>query len=349
MRETRRLAPVALLAIITAFGMFSALSPAVTDEAQGKRSSLYYIVREGDCLWTISDRLYQDPLRWPLLWQNNPHITDPHWIYPGDPIYLGVSPEGPEVGVGAAAAKAEPREPQEELVGKGPSVLHVQRRFTDVGLVTDDGLQKAGAILAGPDERTLLSFGDQIFVQFRQGPGDGKGIRYQILRPVREVKHPATGARIGTLHRILGSLEIDEIGPDRVARGRIVASQDAIEVGDWIRKGDIPPREVASKPAARAVTGTIVATLGNEYEVAQHQVCFIDKGIQDGIEPGDEFWVFQSGKTVKGLQDGSEVTLPDRKVGTLVVVQAESRASTGVIAQSSSPLFVGDRVKSRTE
>ncbi len=347
MRQIRRLAPVVLLAGIAALGMFCAYSSAVSDDGQESRSSLYYIVREGDCLWTISDRLYQDPLRWPLLWQNNPHITNPHWIYPGDPIYLGSSQEGP--GPGGPAASAEPREPQEEFVGKGPTVLHVQRRFADVGLIAEDGLQKAGVILAGPDERALLSFGDEVFVQFGQAAGDGKGTRYQILRPVREVKHPATGATIGTLHRILGTVEIDEVGPDRLARGRIVGSQDAIEVGDWIRKGDILPKEIASRPAARDVTGTIVATLGNENEVAQHQVCFIDRGIQDGIEPGDEFWVFQDGKTVKGFPDGSEVTLPARKVGTLVVVQAESRASTAVIAQSSSPLLVGDRVKSKTE
>lgn len=347
MRQTTRLAAVALLAAIAAFSIFSALSSAMSNEGQDSRNSLYYIVREGDCLWKISDRLYQDPLQWPLLWQNNPHITDPHWIYPGDSIYLGSSREG--AGAGGPAAAAEPAEPQEEFVGKGPTVLRVERRFADVGLIAEDGLQKAGAILAGPDERILLSFGDEVFVQFGQQVGDGKGTRYQILRPVREVKHPATGARIGTLHRILGTVEIDEVGPDRLARGRIVGSQDAIEVGDWVRKGDLLPREIASKPAARDLTGTIVASLANDHELAQHQVCFIDKGIQDGVEPGDEFWVFQDGKTVKGFPDGNEVTLPARKVATLVVVQAESRASTAVIAQSSSPLHLGDRVKSKTE
>lgn len=349
MRQTRRLAPVALLVAITALGMFSAFSSAVTDGEQGSRGSLYYIVREGDCLWTISDRLYQDPLRWPLLWQNNPHITDPHWIYPGDPIYVGFAPEGPERGALGAAGGTEPTQPQEEVIGQMPTVLHVPRRFTDVGLIAEDGPQKAGAILAGPDQRALLSYGDEVFVQFGRVPSDGKGTRYQILRPAREVKHPATGARIGTLHRILGSLEIEEVGPDRVARGRIVESQDAIEVGDWIRKGDIPAKEVASRLAARDVAGTIVATLGDEKEVAQHQVCFIDRGMQDGVEPGDEFWVFQTGKSVKAFPDGHEFTLPDQKVGTLVVVQVESRASTAVIAQSSSSLYVGDRVQSRTE
>lgn len=347
MKHTKPLLPVFLAAGMSALGIFYAFSSALTQEEQGGVSSLYYIVREGDCLWRISERLYQDPLRWPLLWQNNAYITDPHWIYPGDPIYLGSALETPSETTGAAAT--EPKAPQEEFVGARPTVLHVNRRMTDVGLITEDGFEKAGVILAGPDERVLLSFGDEVFVQLGQGVGEGKGARYQVLKPIRTVKHPVSGERIGTLHKILGSIEIEETGPDRLAKGRIVASQDAIEVGDWIRKGDIPPREVASKPAVREVTGTIVATLRNEREVAQNQVCFIDKGIQDGIEPGDEFWVFQSRKTVKGFPDGQKVTLPDRKAGTLVVVHAETRTATVLVAQSSSSLFVGDRVKSRTE
>lgn len=50
-----------------------------------------YIVKEGDTLWDLSDEFLQDPFAWPDLWENNRHIQDPHWIYPGDSIYLGDS------------------------------------------------------------------------------------------------------------------------------------------------------------------------------------------------------------------------------------------------------------------
>lgn len=50
-----------------------------------------YIVKEGDTLWDLSDEFLNDPFAWPDLWENNRHIQDPHWIYPGDSIYFGDS------------------------------------------------------------------------------------------------------------------------------------------------------------------------------------------------------------------------------------------------------------------
>ena len=79
------LACTALLCL-TMIGLV-ALEKVVAVEALSEAKA-YYIVREGDTLWDITENFYEDPYLWPAVWGTNPHISNPHWIYPGDPIYL---------------------------------------------------------------------------------------------------------------------------------------------------------------------------------------------------------------------------------------------------------------------
>lgn len=67
-----------------------------------------YIVKEGDTLWDLSDEFMHDPFAWPDLWENNRHIQDPHWIYPGDSIYFGDSTREEQVLVIPEEAKKFP-------------------------------------------------------------------------------------------------------------------------------------------------------------------------------------------------------------------------------------------------
>ena len=87
-----------------------------------------YIVKEGDTLWDLSDEFLNDPFAWPDLWENNRHIQDPHWIYPGDSIYFGDST----------------REEQ-------PSIPTSQNRYPCGGAVADTNLPK-GVSAVGCDQ-----------------------------------------------------------------------------------------------------------------------------------------------------------------------------------------------------
>jgi hypothetical protein len=47
-----------------------------------------YVVRKGDTLWDLSSSFLQNPFSWPQLWERNPHIQNPHLIYPGDSLNI---------------------------------------------------------------------------------------------------------------------------------------------------------------------------------------------------------------------------------------------------------------------
>src|ERR1051325_3817427 len=49
-----------------------------------------HIVERGDTLWDLAAKYYGNPYLWPQIWEKNQYILDAHWIYPGDPLVLGI-------------------------------------------------------------------------------------------------------------------------------------------------------------------------------------------------------------------------------------------------------------------
>ena len=58
-------------------------TPAPTDQV--------HVVVKGDTLWDIAAKYYGNAYLWPQVWEKNKYVLDAHWIYPGDPLILGLN------------------------------------------------------------------------------------------------------------------------------------------------------------------------------------------------------------------------------------------------------------------
>ena len=70
-----------------------------SDDLENPREYLEYLIVEGDCLWNLADQFYSDPWLWPEIFNANPYIQDPHWIFYDNWLVIPEVYPGGEAGV----------------------------------------------------------------------------------------------------------------------------------------------------------------------------------------------------------------------------------------------------------
>jgi hypothetical protein len=203
-----------------------------------------YTIKQGDTLWDISSKFLKDPFLWPKLWQINPYITNPHWIYPGQPLKLSpleeVKKEEPKKAAEEKPKETEIKKEEAPPVEKKPEVAEVKpeekpdflaRRAA--GFVSDLRLKGIGVIVDNRDQKQLMGDDDVIYVAFRTAQPISVGEKYTVIRDGGYVRHPASQKRIGIRYKVVGNIQvIDQFGNFYTAR--IIESFDAILKGDLI-------------------------------------------------------------------------------------------------------------------
>jgi len=218
-----------------------------------------YTIKKGDTLWDISSKFLKDPFLWPKLWERNPYISNPHLIFPGNPIRLSaeepVKKEEPKKVVEekpqevvkevkeAEVKKAEfpppPVEKKEEVVvEKKPGKVEEKPLYfpevRDAGFLSDVPYRGIGIILEGKEGKNLMSAGDVVYLAFRTSEPILIGNKYTVLRPSREIKHPVTARKIGRKYNVMGNLQIIDY-QGNFFTAKIIESFFPIEVGDLIQ------------------------------------------------------------------------------------------------------------------
>lgn len=257
---------------------------------EGQSAPEAHTVRRGDTLWELSSRYFQNPYQWPRVWAYNPQIQNPHWIYPGDRIRLREPASSPmRGGVG--------------LVHTAGSRVDTQTVFLrDIGWVDDRKEDTWGELVGSPEDKMLLSFGDDVYVQLEEGHDAQVGEKLTIFRPIRTIEgkeKDAEGhaASRGELVSIRGTARIDRYNPKtRMARARVIESIDVIErgvkIGPVVRQLDRGVRQATSDVDLES---RVLASIYPYQLFGQNQVVFIDKGEKDGVKLGQRFFAVRRG------------------------------------------------------
>jgi hypothetical protein len=157
-----------------------------------KEAAELYTVKQGDTLWDISSKFLKNPYLWPKLWQRNPYITNPHWIYPGNPVRLNPLEEPKKEEPRKVVAEEKPKEvakpsevkevkevkkvepppeitKQEAMVDRKPPEEKTLA-FPEVrlaGFFSDLDFRGMGSVIDSREGKNLMAAGDICYVRFK--------------------------------------------------------------------------------------------------------------------------------------------------------------------------------------
>ncbi|MFP4154103.1 MAG: LysM peptidoglycan-binding domain-containing protein [Halothiobacillaceae bacterium] len=327
--------------------------PLSAEEATRRFRSLEarpYVVKEGDTLWDIAAHFLENPLYWPEIWHDNPHIDNPHLIYPGDRIEIVY-----KRGVPRLTVTLSPRMRAEPLPPPIPTLpLDLLRPYLnhDQILMPED-FDAAPYILRARDPVALIAPGDTVYVR----PALEEGVvNYSALRPGDELIDPETGETLGLRAIFTGELRVRHRGDPSVLEVREAARE--------IREGDrlfrMPPepftRDVEPTIPEWDIRGQVMLLPDAMSQVGRNQVVVINRGARDGLEVGNLLEIHERGGLVADDFSRSErdreragsgeiwVRLPNVPTGALILFRVYDRASYGLILESKRPVRLGDLV-----
>lgn len=324
-----------------------------------------YVVVRGDTLWDIAGRFLEKPWRWPEIWEGNKaSIKDPHWIYPGDVIYLDRSGTSPKLRVGrqissssagqrvvldgrAGGKNATGRlQPMVRSLPLDADVIQTINTaaidaFLNKPLIVDEkGLQENPRVVATQEGRVYLGRGDKAYVR---GINDDSVTEWHIYRQARPLLDPDTRRPIAYEALYVGSAKLEKVGDPSTMR--VYNTSEEVGVGDRLMPAE-RARMLTVVPRApdNNVEGRIVTVYRGVSQVGKNSVVAINRGSDDGLDVGHVLSVKLLGRQVFDRYKREWIKLPDESVGHMMVFRAFDKIAYGLVMEASQSISVGDTV-----
>jgi hypothetical protein len=352
---------IALLILAAGWGCGSVLA----DEIKlAENAPDRYVVVKGDTLWGISGKFLKDPWRWPDIWGlNKEEIKNPHWIYPGDVLVLDFTGRTPHLrkdGSGSSAgngsdtdwqlmeAKLSPVIRKQTLATGAITSIPpsaIQPFLTRPLVVGEHELNSAPTLVAGPENRVVLSAGDTAFAK---GVVWEEQNAWSVYRPGRTLTDPDTKEILGREAVYLGDAQITEFG--EVSTVVLTKAIQEIAPGDRLAKTQqaLAMSYVPHAPAGQ-VKGRIIAGPNDSVsEIGSKEVVIINRGSREGMEIGHVLALYRDRPSVtpaNAVDPKEKIKLPAERYGMIFIFRVFEKVSYGLVLNSTRPVNVLDVVQ----
>ena len=345
--------------LLLGFGQISqVMAQEPTPSGQTDQETYIHVVVKGDTLWGICQGLYGNPWVWPKVWQLNPFITNPHWIYPGTKlrVYYEI-PKGfetvtameqvaPEPKVESEVTpEAAPTPPPPPMPPKAPALTFSE--IDQVGFITPFVPEGDGVILGEERQRKLIGAADHVYLKFEDSVDEQVGDRFFIFATSGMIKHPVTNKDVGYLNTILGMVELTEVGGE-YAKGVVRSSYESISPGDKLMPYKKRSEEITFEPGAEPIEGNIILAERGTVIIGDRQIVFIDLGEAEDIKAGNRFDIFREPEMAGPFEVEAKHVLSTESIGELLVLSVEPDTAAALVTHALYEIKPGERIRLKT-
>lgn len=321
-----------------------------------------YVVKKGDTLWDISGKFLRKPWHWPKIWQVNPQVKDPHWIYPGDVLNIVY-----ENGNGRVRLSPSVRSSADD---EGIPTVRLEDILpflsADYVFPTAQDIDGLPYVLGDNFNRKTMADVQGIYVKGALTPGE----QYAIYSTPKKFKDPDTGNVLGYRAVLSGVIVANRVMDGNVTECTLIKSVKEINQGEKV----VPVAKISGydayfpmKPAK--VSGNVYVldnVIGSRY-VGKLQTVVISAGKSRGVSNGDVFTITRDGVKISDVGgsvsyvDGGTASdrlisamsehskLPDLEIGHAMVFKTYDNLSLALVMDSSDLIPVGAKLVNADE